>query len=494
MGDSPRIFTKPVLALAGAAFLFCLGLFGLTHSGRFHLIDEYETFFMAESLLARGEASIPQAEGSPYFFGKRGVDGRLYAPYGLGQALLTVPFLLAGEQAGRCSSAAGEFWRYFLTSISAAFYSALAVALFLLWQVRRGAAPRRAAWAAMLLAAGTLVWAYATQYRSNTVVLMLFVMLALASEHRSAGGGFFLLAGSLLAVLARSDALLGIAVIGVYRAWEPLGRKNGIGALRAVLPLALGSALALSLAAGLSWLHFGSPLDGGYPSRDDLGRPAYAFGLPQPEAALALLVSPGKGLLLLSPLLLLSAWKLPRLSRERPRSAALALGMGLGYLVFFSAWQHYEGGWCFGPRFLLPVVPFLLLPLVDFPPPPSLWRLALAWGAVVNGLAVSVNFLAVARAGDYYHHLEDPFQTMRYNFWHHPLAGHAGRLCEGLSRLGSPHWVESNFGTGLDFWWVYAAREGIPAGVALAIAAFWIMLMGAGLLIFLWRPQRLQNP
>ena len=59
-----------------ATFLFFLGLYCLTQSGRFHVIDEYETFFVTESLLDRGTLDISQVGDSDYFFGKR--DGLVH--------------------------------------------------------------------------------------------------------------------------------------------------------------------------------------------------------------------------------------------------------------------------------------------------------------------------------------------------------------------------------------------------------------------------------
>ena len=32
-----------------------------------------------------------------------------------------------------------------------------------------------------------------------------------------------------------------------------------------------------------------------------------------------------------------------------------------GYLVLYATWDSFEGGWCWGPRFLLPFVPVLHL-------------------------------------------------------------------------------------------------------------------------------------
>ncbi len=465
-------------------FLFFLGLYGLTQSGRFHVIDEYETFFVAESLLDRGSLAIPQVEGSEYFFGKRGPDGEPYAPYGVGQSLLTIPFLAAGKALDGPlpdPHPDHQFWLWFFSSLSSAFVAAFAVACFHSWLLREGVERSGAAAGAMLLGAGTLVWAYATQYRSNLVVMAAFVALLAIADRRGMRWRLAEAALAVLAILTRADAVIGLALIGAYvaRGTAPIASIRGLvwrgSPYLVALVLGAGANLALN------WLRFGDVLDNGYPEVDDAGRPAYRFGLPDPVAMATLLVSPGKGLLVLSPLLLLGALRLPSLARWRRREALLAISMVVAHVLVFSAWQHYEGGWCFGPRFLVPVIPFLLMPLALDPIRRWWTGTALAVGIAVNIVAISVNFLGPAVEGDYYRNLRDPDAPLEYNALHNPFPEHLSRGAEAWTELLAGRVAQGEPGTGLDFWWSFALKESVPIGVVVGIATLELLVLVTGL-------------
>lgn len=78
-----------------------------------------------------------------------------------------------------------------------------------------------------------------------------------------------------------------------------------------------------------------------------------------PEGFPGLLLSPGRGLLVLSPVLIPGAFLLLRNFRRH----AFPVLLFLSYLFFYSGWIMWYGGVCFGPRFLVPVYPFLLFGL-----------------------------------------------------------------------------------------------------------------------------------
>ncbi len=111
--------------------------------------------------------------------------------------------------------------------------------------------------------------------------------------------------------------------------------------------------------AGLGLLYFnlmryGSLTETGY-SREFLFEAPWIGGY-------GLLFSPGRGLFIYSPLMLLlffglrPAWQ--RLSRPY---FWLIAGLCLFYWLFYGAWFAWGGTWGWGPRFLLPILPLLML-------------------------------------------------------------------------------------------------------------------------------------
>src|ERR671912_605301 len=84
-------------------FLFFQALYALTSSGNaFRIPDEFEVYFQTENLFDHGDISVPQTlqirpGGQPIFFGKLGLDGKPYAPYGPLAAVLAIPHHLTGR-------------------------------------------------------------------------------------------------------------------------------------------------------------------------------------------------------------------------------------------------------------------------------------------------------------------------------------------------------------------------------------------------------------
>src|ERR1051326_7778154 len=101
-GDPAGMTRRPGVRL----FLFFFALYALTSSGSaFRVPDEFEVYFQAEHLIDAGDLSVPQTltvneDGTPIFFGRFGLDGKPYAPYGPGVAFVILPFHV---QIGRAS-------------------------------------------------------------------------------------------------------------------------------------------------------------------------------------------------------------------------------------------------------------------------------------------------------------------------------------------------------------------------------------------------------
>jgi hypothetical protein len=154
------------------------------------------------------------------------------------------------------------------------------------------------------------------------------------------------------------------------------------------LPLATGAALL----ALYNTARYGNPLNTGYLAEE-------RFDGDWVQGILGLLVSPGRGLFLYAPVLLLALPAVTAFWRRHRFVAALVYAVILGHVLLYGKWFMWHGGYAWGPRFMVPAVPFLVLgslPAMVWVRHSSLWRSALGVLVVLSGLiqvlGLSVHF------------------------------------------------------------------------------------------------------
>ena len=165
--------------------------------------------------------------------------------------------------------------------------------------------------------------------------------------------------GLALAGAAANNPALTVVVLPFLVYFARRGRREFV---RFFLPLAVLGSLVLAY----NFYFFGRLL-GGYPSVLVHTAEGTHFFKKAPYwiAALGLMVSPGRGLLIFIPWTILSLWGVARAWKQKQLPAARYLIIGMaGYFALHSALGTWWAGWCFGPRYLSVLLPFLALFLI----------------------------------------------------------------------------------------------------------------------------------
>src|SRR4051794_7371628 len=85
--------------IAALLFAASLSLYFLTAGGSLTSTDAVVTFALAKSLVEQRSIALdPNDVGNS---AGRGIDGRYYSHFGIGQSLYDIPFYVAGRTAGR---------------------------------------------------------------------------------------------------------------------------------------------------------------------------------------------------------------------------------------------------------------------------------------------------------------------------------------------------------------------------------------------------------
>jgi hypothetical protein len=327
--------------------------------------DGLAMFAGAESIARRGEADTNQLLWMGLQQGSFGPDGDLYSRKGLGMTLLALPLVWGSLH----WPATGLVQTALLLSC---VVTAATGALVFLAALRLNLARATAIAAALGFGLATMAWPYAQEFFSDPVCgLGLFAAFYGLLAFAQTGQRRFLLLGGMgwaLAYLARSVNLVTLPLF-LAGLWVVLDMRVRRLALRSGRPRwrlvlerqwrPMASFLIPVVAAGLislwwNWLRFGGIFESGYVETESFSAP-WLFGL------YGLLLGPARGFFWYNPILLLalpgSIW-----FWRRARLSFLLIGsLAAVYVGLYAKWYMWHGGYSWGPRFLVPLLPFVAL-------------------------------------------------------------------------------------------------------------------------------------
>jgi hypothetical protein len=340
--------------IAAAVFLGALFFFCLTSSGHIQTIDVDQSVSVSQQIVARKDVAVTGYMPIPGGGVVQGHDGRLYAAHDIGMAVVFIPISamlrwhLIGPGAGRL-----------LYALVDPVFGAATILLFFLWQTRLVKDRLVAVMSAALLGLTTIVWPYA-HVAFDALPTAFFILTAVYFLHRSTQRSTWsdaLWAGcaGAAAMLLRIDSIIVIALASVWllaacrsNRWEARLRMGAAW----LSPLIL----AALITAWYDTVRFGGWLNGGH-AHD----PQTAAGTPVWRGLAGQLLSPGKGLFFFAPPVVLAVvgwWILLR--RERALSLFTGITV-LTYLGFHARLVNWSGAEAWGPRFIVPIFPLMML-------------------------------------------------------------------------------------------------------------------------------------
>lgn len=320
----------------------------------------------------------------------------------------------------------------FLTLTVVAVASALS-ALILFKTVRFfGYGERIAVLVALLYAFGTNVFFYSTVFYdhvlSATLGLASFYLILLSA--RSARGDWVMaLASGMVAGAALLVEYPNIFVAVFLGMW--LLVKGG---KRRLTFYAVGFAFPVLILMAYNWVSFNNPIATPYMYETEANRAFHVpgfFGVTYPHAdrLISLLFSTERGLFLFLPVTIIGLLGIiHRLFSRKDISVAVFCGAtAVSFFVFYSTYSVWDGGAAFGPRFLIPSLPFIMLGVAFASDVLPQWLVN-----VVGLLSVAVNW-----AGAQFGFAESPLEHIRDLFAQGPTLPVFGAILSHSTNQGS---------------------------------------------------------
>jgi hypothetical protein len=381
----------------GWAVVFVMSIALLCWPGDLGGRDALTRYDHAHAML-QGHLAVDGSEYSRGMVGtvwyRRGPDGHVYSDYPLLHSLLMLPFIYVSDT----PRAAALLSPLLLLPLLALYYSLLRQCSY---------APRSSLLTMVTVTLTTLVLPYAVNAHNNCLQALLVLAVVCGLVPRGPRHlQFAALAGAAFGALlnVRLWAVASIPMITFLLVDVPDSPSSSVRAFlvawcRSVatrstlfrcLAFTLGAMPLTALFFWYEWVRFGGPLGGVFAHGGTLSQSRPWLGV------LGLLFSPSKSILLFSPTVVLGLVLLPGFFRRSPRVAIATVIGSASIFAMTSVYFAWHGDVCWGPRYILPAIPLLCLPVAELFEQSQavdrrVVRLLLASGLLVQLVCVSVH-------------------------------------------------------------------------------------------------------
>ena len=227
---------------------------------------------------------------------------------------------------------------------------------------------RTSAFVAFAYAFSTISWPFATYFFESDVSAMLDVLAVYLAIRMARGGSSRLVeavpCGAALGAALTVDYLNGVLVpiVSVFLLYT--FRKSLAGFAKGFAGFIAASAVGILAIALYNQAAFGSPFLTTEQAYQHTSSLLGSFSYPILDGLYLDLFSPLRGVFVFCPILILGALGFYFVPRRRGMVSEVLLlaACFVGILIPYAMWYNAVGGEAFGQRFLIPAIPFLLLP------------------------------------------------------------------------------------------------------------------------------------
>jgi len=368
-----------------------------------------------------------------------------YSLYGLAPVIVEIPFFIVGYIIGKIFNIINpDYVAIFFVSLTNCFIIALSCLYVYLFSLSFSQVKKTSFLIAIIYGFGTMVYPYAL--KSNYYEPLLGFALLGACYHSFKYKQYrqnkdLLIAGIYcgLTLLTKFYSCFLLVFIVVYILMIVKKHK---GFSKDIFYFIIPCIGFLTIFFIYNYYRFGSIFETGYTTEStvnllkDSRFKVFDFSIVNTIGRIfGLLISPGKGVLLYAPILFLSIKSFKVFFKRFRIEALLFMTLFMVFFLFFSILTIWYGDWSWGPRYLFPVLSFLIIPVSLFQlPEGELFRklkVYLIIGILIQVPAVAMNF------SDYIRFTEDNgiYSNRHFSPQFSPVLGGYVQFFSGINRL-----------------------------------------------------------
>jgi hypothetical protein len=325
-----------------------------TASGHTYSPDEETMYAVTRAIVHTGQVNIV-TDGSEAMAALRPAPIGAVAPYGIVPSLLAIPFYLVGLLLAPTAATEWDM-THLLVSLCNAPVSAGCVALLLRILMRLRLPTTSIIILTVTYALGSLTWPYARTFFSEplTALFVLWSVDAAMTAHTQPRRWqmFMVLSGVMAGLLlpTRIAASTMIPLLGLY-AIVGLPHHR----IRTAIVWGLGIIPGALVFLAYNAIRYHTLFATGYSSEVTAFVNPLSIGIP------GLLINPYTGLLWFVPMLVVAPIGVWYLWATQRQLVVLALSLISSQVILYASWNAWDGGGVWGPRFLVPIVPFAFI-------------------------------------------------------------------------------------------------------------------------------------
>ncbi|MFH1612777.1 MAG: hypothetical protein ABIB46_03485 [bacterium] len=347
-------------------FLFFFSIYFLVSSGRIENVDGMNMFQVTQSLVEKQSFKLDLFSGGTVY----GPDGNIYYPCGLGHPMATIPFFLAGKfflQLFNIHQNELIYLRFFV-SLFNPFITALTCLILFIFFQKLGCSYKKAFFLTSLYGFATISFPYA-KYCFNqplasfcllTSIFFLYISRQKISLKRILIAGFFF--GYVFFTRNELIVLLPIILICFYLLIEKKSFKNFSIFFLPILFFGITTLF-------YNKIRFGNFFETGYNLLFEKNS-IFAFNpILILKNIFLFFFDINSGIIFLMPISFIFFFSFFKFWQNYKLESLVFFLLIFSIIILYSCYVYCPlGGWCWGPRFLVLIIPFLSLPTIALIP------------------------------------------------------------------------------------------------------------------------------